>query len=133
MSNTKDIYGQAVLVVDDDYFLAMDACTALKDAGATVLGPFSQADEALASLAKQRPNLALVDLNLGSGPDFNLTRSLAAAGISTLILTGYDKHIIPPDLTHVPCLQKPVDQGDIISALRELLEQPNAEADLREH
>ncbi|WP_108398068.1 response regulator [Devosia submarina] len=122
MSDPTPLQGRSVLVVDDDFFLAMDACSTLQEAAATIIGPFGRATDALNSLKNQRPDLAIVDLNLGSGPNFELARTLADAGIPTVIMTGYDKDVIPPDLTHLPCLQKPLDMGQLISTCENLLQ-----------
>jgi ActR/RegA family two-component response regulator len=121
MVDPMPLHARSVLVVDDDFFLAMDACSTLEDAGATIIGPFGRASDAVASLREQRPHRAVVDLNLGSGPNFDLVRALATAGIPTVIMTGYDKDIIPPDLAHLPCLRKPLGMGQLISACENLL------------
>jgi hypothetical protein len=33
-------------------------------------------------------------------------------------MTGYDKDIVPPDLAGVPCLQKPLDPHQLLSAVK---------------
>lgn len=121
MSHSLSLDGRSVLVVDDDFILAMNTCAALEDAGATVIGPFGQMADAVASLQTSRPDAALVDINLGSGPDFRLARALGESGIPTLMLTGYDKDIIPADLVKVPYLQKPVDDDQLLAAIFHML------------
>ena len=79
---------RSVLLVDDDYILALDAGDILEEVGAKVIGPFSREDAALSSLEEERPEVAVVDLNLGSGPSFDLVRALTAQGVPTLIVTG---------------------------------------------
>ncbi len=109
-----------VLVVDDDYFLAEATQEALIEEGATILGPYGKAADALRSLDKQSPTLAVVDLNLGTGPDFTVARALALRNIPTIIATGYDKGIIPSDLVNMPCLQKPITRSKLLTALIDL-------------
>jgi DNA-binding response OmpR family regulator len=121
MSDTTPLDGRSVLVVDDDFILAMDARDALEEMGLAVVGPFSGVDTALASLQENRPDVAVVDLNLGSGPSFDLVRALAAQAVPTLMVTGYDKNIIPRDLASVPYLQKPIAMHQLVSAVRQLL------------
>jgi CheY-like chemotaxis protein len=95
MSDTMLLDGRSALVVDGDFILAIDARDALEEMGMAVVGPFSGVDAALASLQENRPDVAVVDLNLGSGPSFDLVRALTAQAVPTLMVTGYDKNVIP--------------------------------------
>ncbi|CDX36570.1 response regulator [Mesorhizobium sp. WSM4935] len=115
-----DLHGRAVLVVEDDFYLADDTGQMLEDAGAKVLGPVSAADEALSLLELQRPDCAVVDVNLGAGPSFGLASALQARGIPFVFLTGYDPDIVPAEFKGVPCLQKPVDPEKVLVALSTL-------------
>ncbi|MEI9406864.1 response regulator [Mesorhizobium argentiipisi] len=115
-----DLRGRAVLIVEDDFYLADDTQQMIEDAGAEVLGPFSAAEEALSLLDVQRPDCALVDVNLGAGPNFLLASALQARGIAFVFLTGYDPDIIPAEFRGVPCLQKPVDPTKLLVALEGL-------------
>jgi ActR/RegA family two-component response regulator len=112
-----------VLVVDDDYYLAECTCEALGEAGATVLGPYGSVADVLVCLSHTVPSYAVLDLNLGSGPSFSLAREMKALGIPTLLVTGYDKSIIPPDIADLPCLQKPVTENILIAAVISLVRQ----------
>ena len=70
MATSGQLAGRVVLVLENDYFAADDERAALEAEGARVLGPFSQAGQAIAAAERARPDCALVDINLGSGPDF---------------------------------------------------------------
>ncbi|RWL42190.1 MAG: response regulator [Mesorhizobium sp.] len=115
-----DLHGRAVLVVEDDFYLADDTRQTLEDAGAEVLGPVSTADEALSLLEIRKPDYAVVDVNLGAGPSFGLASTLQARGIPFVFLTGYDPDIIPAEFRNVPCLQKPIDPEKVLVALSTL-------------
>jgi len=110
-----------VLVVDDDYYLAECTCEALWEAGATVLGPYGSEADVLVCLSHTLPGYAVLDLNLGSGLSFGLAREMKALGIPTLLVTGYDESIIPPDIADLPCLQKPVTGNMLIVAVISLV------------
>jgi DNA-binding response OmpR family regulator len=113
--------GRAVLVVDDDFFIADIAREVLEEAGATVLGPFGHEDQAIASLQDHSPQCAALDLNLGTGPSFVTARVLKMRGVPMVLVTGYDESIIPVDLAGTPCLQKPVSSARLIAAVTDLL------------
>jgi FixJ family two-component response regulator len=106
-----------VLVLEDDYYLADDTAKALEEAGATVHGPFSDAADAIAFADREKPGCAVVDVNLGRGPNFAPARALLARGVSIIFVTGYDGEVIPEDLRTVPCLQKPVSEARLLSAV----------------
>jgi ActR/RegA family two-component response regulator len=121
MSGETDLNGRAVLVVDDDFYLAEDTREALEEAGAVVLGPYGREDDALGSIKDHRPEFAVLDLNLGSGPSFKLARAMKAIGTPMIVVTGYDDDILPPDLADTPRLRKPVNSSRLVEAVAELI------------
>ena len=120
MNNGVDLRGLSVLVMEDDYYLADDARASLEAAGAAVMGPYPDAAEAIAQVDHERPDCALVDVNLGGGPNFAPARALLARGVPIIFLTGYDPDVIPGDLAATPCLQKPTESHRIVAAVRQL-------------
>src|SRR5262245_26970869 len=58
-----------ILVVEDDYFVAMDLESGLRDAGMEVIGPAPTADEALALARVEHPILAVMDIRLAGEKD----------------------------------------------------------------
>jgi DNA-binding response OmpR family regulator len=109
--------GLSILVVEDDYYLADDASRALARAGAKVLGPCARAAEAMALADREIPDCALLDVNLGGGPDFAAARALASLGVPIVFMTGYDARVIPHDLAAARCLQKPAESSRIVAAV----------------
>ncbi|WP_283207462.1 HWE histidine kinase domain-containing protein, partial [Methylobacterium oxalidis] len=121
MTGEADLIGLRVLVVEDDYYLATDAARALEGAGAEVLGPCPNEAAARDELEKQRPDAAVVDINLGSGPSFKLAGILKGQGIPFVFTTGYDPEAIPAEFDGVGRLQKPIELRQIVSAVSKLL------------
>ena len=58
-----------VLVVEDDFLIAMQTEAALRDAGFHVIGPAATAEEAVALATQERPFLAVMDIRLASKRD----------------------------------------------------------------
>jgi DNA-binding response OmpR family regulator len=114
----------SVLVLEDDYFLAHDAKDALERAGARVVGPYHDAAQAIAEVDREKPNCALVDVNLGRGPNFAPARALIARGVPVAFLTGYDIEALPDDLADMPWLQKPINEGGVVSAVQTICGRP---------
>lgn len=112
-----DLTGRRLLVVEDDWFLADDLRRVLGAAGAEVLGPVSDADRALALLRSERPDAAVVDVNLGEGPTHAVADALASAGVPFVFATGYDSAAMPPAHAVAPHWEKPYDVDALVRSL----------------
>ena len=67
---TEDKQGsRRVLVVEDDFLIAMQTEIALTAAGFDVVGPATTAEEAVALAGETRPTLAVMDIRLASARD----------------------------------------------------------------
>ncbi|MDN5001515.1 response regulator [Bradyrhizobium sp. GCM10027634] len=123
MSKTPQdlLAGLTVLLVEDEFYQAAEAQDAFVRAGATVQGPFSTAAAAMHELEQARPDCAVIDINLGTGPEFDLARELKTRGIPTVFVSGYHAAIIPEDLRDLPYLGKPAETPALINAVRALV------------
>lgn len=113
VANTN-LAGTCVLILEDDYYLAMDLQDALQAAGATVMGPFACPSAAADALVERLPDCALLDLNLGNGMSFDLPRELARRSIPFAFVTGYDRAAIPAEFATVERAEKPVAIGKAV-------------------
>ena len=112
--------GFYVLVVEDEYLQAWDCCDWLRDAGAIVAGPVGDAAAARDILDRQRVDAAVVDINLGQGPDFQLASQLTNRGVPFIFATGYDARVVPAGFRQAPLLQKPFEPQDLVAAVGSL-------------
>lgn len=109
--------GLSVLVMEDDCYVAEDLRTTLEGAGARVIGPFADAAAAIAAADRDRPDCAVVDLNLGRGPNLAPTRALLGRDVPVVILTGYGVEVVPEELRHLPFVQKPAPMAQLVAAV----------------
>ncbi|MFC5344516.1 PAS domain S-box protein [Brevundimonas staleyi] len=116
MTGEPSLSGLTVLVLEDEFYLAQDVSSALRGAGAEVLGPFPTEAAALTAIGDRRPDAAVLDINLGSGPSFEVARVLRG-DIAVLFLTGYDAEAIPAEFAEVPRLQKPIELREVVRSL----------------
>jgi two-component system, response regulator PdtaR len=58
-----------VLIVEDDFFVALDLEAGLTDAGMKVVGPARTAEEAVTLARTEKPRLAVMDIRLASARD----------------------------------------------------------------
>jgi DNA-binding NarL/FixJ family response regulator len=109
--------GRSVLIVEDEYFIAIDLREALERAGAEVVGPVGTAAEATALIAASPPDLAVLDINLRGKMSFDVADALAARHIGFIFATGYDGRLVPERHAGRVLVQKPAHAADIVAAL----------------
>ena len=111
-----------ILVVEDDFLLALRLETLLGDAGYDVVGPAARLDQALALIKSEPVDAAILDVNLNGTMVFPLADALVRLGAPFLFLTAYgDDQVYPEHLRGRPRLGKPQDDHGILRALRGLL------------
>ena len=95
LAAARPLEGKRILVLEDDYYLATDEKALLEAAGATVVGPLGSGFKRSQLPEKGDVDAALVDINLGTGPSFDVARALVERGIQFVFLTGYDAGVVP--------------------------------------
>lgn len=109
-----------VLVVEDEFLIALDIQTLLEDLGCEVLGPCPSVAKALALLETELPDLAILDVNLGRERSTPVAEALRDRSVPYGLATGYDAAQLPePALRDAPRIRKPISP----SSLRDLLDQ----------
>ena len=90
--------GRKILVVEDDYLVAIALAEMLKAAGANVIGPLSEMQEALSFVEKGNDvDAAILDVDLHGQKSYPVAQALAARRIRFVFATGYgDEALDPP-------------------------------------
>jgi CheY-like chemotaxis protein len=104
-----------VLIVEDDVIIAYCSATMLEDAGHVVLGPAHTSREALELVRRQRPDVALIDIDLEvAGAGIGLARQLRTQlGTAIVFTTGRaDLARAHADIA-VVTLSKPYDPSEL--------------------
>lgn len=112
-----------VLIVEDEYFIAQDLAEALQEAGAMVVGPAAHYDEALAAIANDGCDAAVIDLNLAGEADFRVADELARRGVPFVFATGYDAGIVPESHQQVQRFEKPYDTAEVVQCVGRMLDE----------
>jgi DNA-binding response OmpR family regulator len=113
----QPLQGLCVLVVEDDYFIALELCNALRAAGADVIGPARDVETGLAAIRDERIDCGVLDINLRGQLAFELATELRTRGIPAIFATGYDASMIPEELADAVRLEKPVDLAALCRAV----------------
>jgi len=105
--------GRRLLVVEDDYLIAVDLARDLARRGAEVVGPAGSVRDALALVEAEGDRLdgAVLDINVRDGRVYPVADALAARGVPFVFLTGYDARVIPDAYAGVPRCEKPVSSA----------------------
>ena len=111
-----------VLIVEDEYFLADDIAQALNKLGAQVVGPVPSPEKALALLADEPVDAAILDINLRGRMVFPVADALREQGVPFVFATGYDETAVPEAYKDVPRWEKPFKPEDLARALPEIVQ-----------
>ena len=109
--------GLKVLLLEDQLVIALDAEAMLQACGVGGVDTTATAAEALRTLVATQPDIAVLDVNLGSGNSFPVAEELRRRKIPFIFATGYGDHtIIPKSLADIPVVRKPYDP-DALAAM----------------
>ncbi|MDO8901068.1 MAG: HWE histidine kinase domain-containing protein [Phenylobacterium sp.] len=110
-----NLAGARVLIVEDAALLAMELETGLSEAGALVVGPAYELEEALALLDQP------LDANLNGLSVSPVAEILAERGVPFVFATGYGDAGGAPSGFDAPVIRKPYDVTQVTAAVADLL------------
>lgn len=110
--------GLRVLVVEDDYFIADEICTTLREHGAEVIGPAPDVEHGLVLVKSHHIDCAVLDINLHGNLAFSLASELQRRGTPSIFATGYDSSMLPDAFSGSVRLEKPVNLSALLQAVQ---------------
>jgi DNA-binding response OmpR family regulator len=111
--------GHRVLIVEDNFVMALDLSLMVEDLGGAVIGPAGRLDEGMALAQANKLDAAILDVNLDGSNTFPLADGLVAADVPVIFATGYDVKMLPKRFAQTPKLSKPFNIRSVEKALRE--------------
>lgn len=122
MNGTKPLAGECILIVEDDAVQALDLSGGLTDAGAAILGPAANMNEAAGLLSRTACSAAILDLRVGDRNATSLAQHLLEQRIPFIIYTGYpDSAFFRSDWGGYRLISKPSDINELIRTLADLI------------
>jgi len=111
-SDAGGLRGRRLLVVEDEYMIAMELTRSLEELGAEVVGPAGSVEDALELVGRDggRLDAAVLDINLRDERVYPVADALTARGVPFVFATGYDSMAIPSSYASAPRCEKPVDK-----------------------
>ena len=110
-----------VLIVEDDFLIALEISQFVEDAGYTVVGPEKSVDATIRALTRHKIDLALLDVKLGGELVFPIAEDLDAKGIPYIFLTSYSAAAIPAQHRHRPLVSKPYSPEQLRAQMQQFL------------
>ena len=109
------ISGKRVLLLEDEFLLALDAAALIEDCGAIVIGPAYDIETALELASGAEPDCAVLDVNINGAVSLGVAQFLASRGVPVIYTTGYGA--TPEDWPSGPVIDKPYSPAQLEAAL----------------
>jgi DNA-binding NtrC family response regulator len=122
------LQGARILVVEDDFFIAMELESILTDAGGQVVGLCRTVEDALASAATGDFVVALLDFRMGEETTMAVAQRLATRHVPFAFYTGQAQESLFVDWPDCRVLSKPAQPQTVIDTLADLLRGDRASA-----
>ncbi|UYV15350.1 response regulator [Porphyrobacter sp. ULC335] len=74
-----------ILVAEDEYITAFDLCDTFEEAGYEVEGPHAGISSAMLACQKEKPDLALLDIELADGLTYELAQKLIDDNVPVIL------------------------------------------------
>ena len=120
-SETSDLAGRRILVIEDSPVVGPFTADILEDLGCEVVGPAPNIAMARELIEAENFDAALVDLHIRGERVFGLCEMLEAKDVPFILTSGYADWQMPEKLRDCPRLQKPYTIGQVRDALESLL------------
>ena len=114
---------RSAVASSDSLIIALDAEDLLVRLGATSVHTEPSALGAIAAIEMKRPDLAILDINLGDHDSVPIANRLNEVGVPFMFATGYgEQSQLPDQHKSRPVLQKPYTLASLSRRLGELLD-----------
>ncbi|QKG72460.1 response regulator [Erythrobacter mangrovi] len=113
-----------VLVAEDELIIGEDLCQTITEAGFEVEGPYESVSSAMLAYQKNRPDVAILDVQLGDGIVYPLAEQMMAEEVPVIFHSG---QLTPAEVTHrfphAQALSKPCPPAEVIARVQQALQQ----------
>jgi DNA-binding response OmpR family regulator len=109
-----------ILIAEDDPLIGLLLSEWLEEIGWTIVGPATNAAEALA-LIGTGIDAAVLDVTLAGGDSFAVAAALRAAGVPFAFASGHGTERIAAEFRDAPLLGKPFDFDGVEAMVRRLV------------
>ena len=112
-----------VLVVEDEFIIALDLSETVRDLGYALAGPYADKEKAFHAIEEELPDCAILDVFTGDGEVYPLADALTEAGVPIIFHSG---HVSPSEVRQrypeAWACAKPCSPDKLIDVLQEAVE-----------
>lgn len=112
-----------VLVAEDELIVGLDLCDTVAEAGYLVEGPFDDLSSAMLAFQKNRPDVAILDVQLGDGIVYPLAEQMMAENVPVIFHSG---QLTPEEVAlrypDAQALSKPCPPTEIIDRVQQAIQ-----------
>lgn len=112
-----DRKAKRILIVEDEFLVALHLEDLLTAMGHQVVGPARRVTEALDLARASEIDFAVLDINLAGSRSFPVADVLRARGIPFVFATGYGTDGLIDGYRHETALRKPYAAGELADAI----------------
>lgn len=111
-----------ILVAEDEFVTAFDLCDTFEEAGYEVEGPHAGISSAMLACQKEKPDLALIDVELADGLSYELAQKLLEDNVPVILHS--DRADVPEIAARFPgatMLAKPCPPAKLLQTVSRVL------------
>ena len=116
-----------ILVVEDEFIIALDLSETVKDLGYDLDGPYPDKERAFIAIESELPDCAILDVFTDDGEVYPLADALTEAGVPIIFHSG---HVSPSEVRQrypqAWACAKPCSPDKLIDVLQEAVEHARA-------
>lgn len=111
-----------VLVVEDEFIIALDLSETVRDLGYALEGPYADTENAFVAIDRAMPDCAILDIRTADGEVYPLADTLTEAGVPIIFHSGHvrPEHIASRYPQAIACT-KPCPPDHLVKVLEEAL------------
>ena len=109
-----------ILLVEDEFLIALDVRMRLEEAGYKVLDPVSNVEDAMSVLDTAKVCAAILDMNISGSTSFPIAERLQTEGKPFIFLSGNDTYRLQENFSGQVVVTKPIDYGQLIAQVKEI-------------
>jgi DNA-binding NtrC family response regulator len=115
----QDFRGRCLLLVEDEYMIALDLAQWLEELGMRVIGPAGSVADALRLVEANAEKIdgALLDINLRGERVYPVAEALVARGLPFAFTSGYDDIAVALPYANAQRYEKPIDREQVVEWL----------------
>ena len=108
-----------MLIAEDEWIIGEDLCHTVAEAGYIVEGPYEDLESAMLAYQKTKPDIAILDVQLGDGIVYPLAEQMMAENVEVIFHSG---QLTPEEVAirfpRAQALQKPCPPAEVIHSIQ---------------